>query len=156
VRSRSVDESRLASRASRFYAALVDLALLAVALCVGAMLAAMIDGRKDKAIVWIYGLGLVFLAAQWTLLSYSGQSIGKRWFGLRIVRCDSSRAGFFRVVVLRSWLFGVLGYVPSLGGVPWLVGPLFVFRSDRRCLHDVVAGTIVVSHSVGQTAFNAR
>jgi uncharacterized RDD family membrane protein YckC len=139
-----VDESRLASRATRFYAFLVDAALFGVALGIGAIMGAATGARNGTAVIWMLAIGLVCMAVQWSILTYVGQTLGKRWFGLRVVCCDGSRAGFARIVVARSWLFVVLGYVPSFGGIPWPADAIAIFRRDRRCLHDIVAGTIVV------------
>jgi len=35
---------------------------------------------------------------------------------------------------------GLLGLIPLYG----LVDILFIFRSDRRCIHDMIAGTQIV------------
>ncbi|MBI3550843.1 MAG: RDD family protein [Elusimicrobia bacterium] len=67
--------------------------------------------------------------------------------------------GFVANVLLRAWLNGLLAFISSvivmlpvilLGGpsvvlpVYALVDALFIFREDRRCLHDFLAGTRVV------------
>ena len=36
--------------------------------------------------------------------------------------------------------------IPKVGGVLALADILFVFRDDRRCLHDQIAGTRVVEY----------
>jgi hypothetical protein len=51
---------------------------------------------------------------------------------------------FVTGVLLRNWLFMLLQYIPGLGSVSGLVDPLFIFRADRRCIHDFVAGTKVI------------
>jgi hypothetical protein len=38
----------------------------------------------------------------------------------------------------------VLRLVPILGAIFWITDSLFIFRADRRCLHDLMAGTKVV------------
>ena len=43
-----------------------------------------------------------------------------------------------------NWVPKVMGAVPYLGMIFHLVDSLFIFREDRRCLHDRIAGTRVV------------
>lgn len=106
-------------------------------------------------------LGGVVLAVGWLLqlivqvwmLTTRGQSIGKRIVGLRIVKLDSSAPGFVHAWLMREFLMSAFGFVLSF--LP-LVGPLLlrpalhitdwcmIFRDDRRCLHDLLAGTRVV------------
>ncbi|HEX7499646.1 MAG TPA: RDD family protein [Polyangia bacterium] len=83
---------------------------------------------------------------QWTLIVRTGQSLGKKWTGIRIERIDGSRITFGTGVVLRNWVPKVMGAFPYLGMLFHLVDCLFIFREDRRCLHDLIAGTRVVRH----------
>jgi len=91
------------------------------------------------------GVACLGLAAfQAYLIATTGQSIGKRWFKIRIVKLDGSRVNFVTGVLLRQWLFALFQYIPRVGSVTGLLDPLFIFRADRRCLHDFVAGTKVI------------
>ncbi len=83
------------------------------------------------------------------LLTLRGQTIGKLCLGIQVVRCpEGSKAGFIKAVMLRSILFTILiftGFV-YFGGVGLsllLADCLMIFRKDRRCLHDLVADTLV-------------
>jgi uncharacterized RDD family membrane protein YckC len=92
-------------------------------------------------------LGAIGIAIyQWLLISRTGQSLGKKWTGIRIVKIDGSRVTFGTGVVLRNWVPKVMGAVPYLGMLFHLVDCLFIFREDSRCLHDHIAGTRVVRH----------
>ncbi len=73
-----------------------------------------------------------------------GQSVGKQACSSRIVGIDGQRAPLVRAVVLRTWAPLALPMLPWVGGLLAAVDVLFVFRRDRRCLHDLVAGTRVV------------
>jgi uncharacterized RDD family membrane protein YckC len=74
-----------------------------------------------------------------------GYSIGKRLLWIRIVRWDGAKIGFFRGVVLRSWLAVVLVLRPEAWLAYWLVNvALLCFRRDHRCVHDLLLGTLVV------------
>ena len=81
---------------------------------------------------------------QWNLIARTGQSLGKKWTGIRIERIDGSRITFGTGVVLRNWVPKVMGAFPYLGMLFHLIDCLFIFREDRRCLHDLIAGTRVV------------
>jgi len=86
----------------------------------------------------------VLLLVQVTLLVWRGQSVGKLLIGLRIVRLDGSAPGFVHAFVLRSCAPFLLEQVPLFGLIFWIVDTCFVFRPDRRCIHDLIAGTVVV------------
>ncbi len=92
------------------------------------------------------GVGfLIVLGIQIYLLTTRGQTMGKKLLGLRIVRFDDgSNPGFVKAFVLRAFVNGLIGAVPGLGPVYSLVDLCFIFRDDRRCLHDLIAGTVVV------------
>jgi uncharacterized RDD family membrane protein YckC len=81
---------------------------------------------------------------QWVLISRTGQSLGKKWTGIRIERIDGGRVSFGTGVFLRNWVPKLIGSVPYMGAIFHLVDCLFIFRDDRRCLHDHIAGTRVV------------
>ena len=83
---------------------------------------------------------------QWVLISRTGQSLGKKWTGIRIDRIDGLPISFGTGVALRNWVPKVMGAVPYLGALFHLVDLLCIFREDRRCLHDHIAGTRVVRH----------
>jgi uncharacterized RDD family membrane protein YckC len=90
------------------------------------------------------GVLLVVLAIQSYFIHTRGQSVGKRVCSTRIVGLDGQRVPFVKAVVLRTWAPLALPLLPVIGGVLSLVDVLFVFRADRRCCHDLVAGTRVV------------
>ena len=79
------------------------------------------------------------------LLAWRSQSVGKLLLGLRIVQAsDLAPAGFVRAFLLRGTVPFLLEQIPVLGLICWIVDSCFIFRADRRCLHDLVAGTKVV------------
>ena len=73
-----------------------------------------------------------------------GQTIGKRIMKVRIVRNDATRAGFSRIFFLRMLVPGLIGSIPFVGALFTLVDICFIFRDDRRCIHDLIADTVVV------------
>ncbi len=78
------------------------------------------------------------------LVHRNGQTIGKKLVGIKVVRTDSSRATLGRILWLRNVPFWVVSFIPVVGQVVSLVDALLIFRASRQCLHDQVAGTIVV------------
>jgi uncharacterized RDD family membrane protein YckC len=99
---------------------------------------------------WGVVAGTLLLAiniVNWTLLTRRGQTIGKIVAGTRVVMLDGTRAPFTKVVALRVWVLLSLSYIPGLNrlaGIVGLIDALYVYRADRRCLHDQLAGTKVV------------
>jgi uncharacterized RDD family membrane protein YckC len=79
------------------------------------------------------------------MLSLRGQSIGKWLTGIQIVMFQSGvPAGFVRAVLLRSVVMSVLGSIAYVGVGIQLFDILCIFRADHRCLHDLIADTMVV------------
>jgi len=133
----TVDEP-LADRGTRLAARFVDGGLYLGSLGVGA---------AGFAVGPMFGVGFVIMALlalvvyQWVLISSEGQSLGKKWLGIRIIKTDGSLPGFVHGVLLRSWVMQVAaGVIPFVG----LIDALLIFSDDRRCLHDHIAGTRVV------------
>lgn len=86
---------------------------------------------------------------QWILISRTGQTIGKKWMRIRVVKLDGSPVGFGDGVALREWVIRGIGFIPCLGPIVSLVGILMIFGQERRCLHDHIAGTRVVKTLAG-------
>ncbi|MEQ1919770.1 MAG: RDD family protein [Elusimicrobiota bacterium] len=84
---------------------------------------------------------LALLVVQLVMVSKHGQTLGKRFAGTRIVLKDTMENGGFVVNVLkRGFLNGLLSLIPGY----FLVDCLFIFREDRRCIHDMIANTVVI------------
>jgi uncharacterized RDD family membrane protein YckC len=106
-------------------------------------------GRGDPTIL-SWGVVLTFVCAlglgvtQMVLVSISGQTLGKKFAGTRIVNLDGSNPGFVGAVLLRSLVPGLIAIIPLVGPVFGLADILYIFSDDRRCLHDHIAGTRVI------------
>lgn len=99
----------------------------------------------------LLSLFVVFIV-QMALLATRGQTIGKIIMGIRIVDARTGEhPGWARLILLRTivnWLIsGTLNAVPLVGpglsGIYFIVDSLFIFREDRRTIHDLIAGTRV-------------
>lgn len=95
----------------------------------------------------ILGLGsLVLLGVQIYFLATKSQTIGKWVMNMQIVDNDTGQpANFVKSFVIRSFLNGLISCVPYIGGLYGLIDILFIFGDERRCLHDQLANTRVVS-----------
>jgi len=88
---------------------------------------------------------LILLGIQVFLLTTRGQTMGKKLLGIKIVNFDDeTNPGFVKAVLLRGIVNGLIGLIPVVGIVYSLVDICFIFRDDRRCLHDLLASTKVV------------
>lgn len=135
----------LATRGQRFLAQAVDMSTMSVlALLIGPG-----HGLVPKSVALVLAAALiVLLLAQMWLLWTRGQTIGKIALGIRIVRVDTqANGGFVTNLLVRTLLNNVLISLPLVGLLYGLADALFIFRNDRRCLHDLLAKTCVI---VGQ------
>jgi uncharacterized RDD family membrane protein YckC len=141
----------LADRGTRLGARMLDGLLFLPVLLPGAVimfLLAASDGRPAGATIVggaVCAMGWLGLAVyQWSLISRSGQSLGKKWLGIRIVRIDGRPINFTSGVILRSWVPFLIGLIPYLGMLFGLIDSLCIFSEERRCVHDGIAGTKVI------------
>jgi uncharacterized RDD family membrane protein YckC len=88
---------------------------------------------------WLmYGLGLVFDIAYWTILvGWKGQSVGKMMLGMKVVRVDGSRVGYGRAF-MRYWGYALCWLTFGLGflAIAW--------SKEKRGLHDLACDTMVI------------
>lgn len=146
-----------ADRAIRLGAKLLDSAIFAIPAIVFAIALPMMarksgDGSPQGvanivgmtlAVLFIaYVVGGLILNCIW--LHRHGQTIAKRLLKIRIVRTSGERCGLLRVIFARALPVGLLGAIPLIGWLFSLGDPLLIFREDRRCLHDLIADTMVV------------
>jgi uncharacterized RDD family membrane protein YckC len=139
------DEMRLplAGRGDRLLAKIVDRALY-LACLVPALVVAILQMRNALALAVVLGVLAVAILFIYnlTLLGDRGQTVGKRWLRIRIVRSDGGDADLGRLFGLRMCVPWLIGFV--LGPLFVLPDVLFIFGDERRCLHDMMADTLVV------------
>ena len=148
----TVDQSGdLASRGVRLGGAIID-GLVAMMVMLPAMYMfgywerAMVGEQTTSDLVLFSGLGFVaFVAAHGYLLATHGQTIGKRILGTRIVSVDDgSILPFWKVITYGYLPVQLLSIIPVIGPLFGLADSLAIFREDRRCIHDLIAGTKVI------------
>jgi uncharacterized RDD family membrane protein YckC len=141
----------LAGRGTRLAAAIIDgLIILALFWVVGVLTPwNVFTGQYAQAgflvILGMQALGFGLLAAinGW-LLAKRGQTVGKMLLGLRITRKDGSHPSLLHSLLLRYGVGYLISAIPLIGMFFWLVDSLFIFRANRRCIHDLIADTVVV------------
>jgi uncharacterized RDD family membrane protein YckC len=145
----------LASRWLRLGAALLDSIIGGLFIAPGFLMLFMagVFSQPDSANPALLLAGFVatasgfalLLAIQIYLLVTRGQTIGKKFLGIKIVNFDDeANPGFVKIFLLRMFVNGLISAVPFLGFFYSLADILFIFREDKRCLHDLIAGTKVV------------
>ena len=144
-------DTHLAGRGARLGAAIID-GVIAGIVSVPIMFATGVWGRAmngtlgivDMLLVQILGIA-VYLLIHGKLLASSGQTVGKKLVGVKIV--DHQTEGLVplkKIVTHRLLPIWAATLVPVVGNILVLVDSLFIFRNDRRCLHDQIANTKVV------------
>jgi uncharacterized RDD family membrane protein YckC len=138
----------LASRGTRLGAKFID-GLLLVACYVPIIVGAVMQNGSDVngvgvvlALLGIVGI-IALLVIQCMQLYSNGQTLGKKWLNIKIIRTDGSRMGFGRFLGLRWFVPAVLlGMV-----VPFfaIIDACFIFAEDHKTLHDKIADTVVVN-----------
>ncbi len=141
----------LAGRGERLGAALIDaVAILVVTLPV-AWLTGSFDGVMEgkqpgiglQVLNFVIGVA-TFLAINGYLLKTYGQTIGKRLLKLAIVDLEGRQPDWIPMIAKRYGVLWVASAIPFVGGLASLIDSLFIFRADRRCIHDLIAETRVV------------
>ncbi len=141
----------LAARSARFAASLVDgiIGLLyGIPIIYGLGIWTYMSAGQAPPIGLTVAAGvlgfLVFMLVHGYFLKASGQTLGKKLAGIRIADLDGRLPDFGKVVLLRYLPISVVSQVPVVGTFLPMVDVLFIFRGDRRCVHDLLAGTKVV------------
>ena len=149
---------RLADLGKRFLGALVDglVGIVFVGPGYGIMIAGAVPADQNNGpgplvyvgLLMILVGGLALLGTQIYLAATRGQSIGKYLLKTQIVDFETGvRANFVQCFLLRSVVNALIGAVPCVGGIYSLVDICFIFREDKRCIHDLLAKTCVIDIS---------
>jgi uncharacterized RDD family membrane protein YckC len=149
----AVHQSELADRSTRFVAALIDgLITLPIVFPLGFAIGAGVSyGLGESALTTLVspvlggamGIG-VFVALHGYLLATRGQTIGKMLLKIKIVRDSGEMVPFPELFLKRYLIIQVLSMIPFIGMFIGILDALFIFRSNRKCLHDDFAGTKVI------------
>lgn len=134
----------LAGGGNRGFAALVDFILVTL-IFVGALYGFSLLSNRFQAAGPFFGiLVLLTFTLAWSyfvLLEWlwQGQTVGKRLYGLRVIRDDGAPAGFVAVLVRN--LVRIVDFLPAFYGAGLL---MIIVTSRSQRLGDIAAGTYVV------------
>ncbi len=148
-------DANLAGRGERFGASLIDGLIMGMIIFplmfVGgywtAVMTAASEGHQvDIGTMLLWGvIGFaVLVVVQGIPLHASGQTWGKKMLGIKIVDLSGAKPSLGRLLGLRYLPLQVIANIPVVGPLAMIVDPLLIFRDDRRCGHDLIAGTQVV------------
>lgn len=142
----------LASIGNRFIACAIDHGIQILALVFLALIVILISNFSSFGDTiqnmpkWVIALGIViffvildgyFVAFEWL---WSGQTPGKRWMKLRVIREDGRPITFFEAMVRN-----LLRDFDIMPGLFYSVGLVSVFATEKdQRIGDLVAGTVVV------------
>ncbi|GHV54463.1 hypothetical protein FACS1894216_14530 [Synergistales bacterium] len=153
----SIPESMLADRFQRFAARVIDGLVLSITMTIFAFvfgLSAGVFASSGWAILAILmsvsfigciTVGYIaYLALNIYFLYRNGQTVGKKLMGIKIVSKDGGRASLPGIIFLRMLGMFILEIIPLIGWSIFFINLFFIFRSDRRMIHDFLAGTVVI------------
>jgi uncharacterized RDD family membrane protein YckC len=142
---------QVAGIGSRFLASLVDTIIVGllqfVILVLLILVLRALDGSTfaDQLSAWLVALlGLIAAIFYWGYyiffeMLWNGQSPGKRWVGLRVIRADGTPITLSESLIRN--LARIVDFLPAAYGVG--IVTMFIDRQSRR-LGDLAAGTLVV------------
>ena len=146
-----VGAQELAGRGMRLAAAIIDgLILLAIMLplmFMGGYFSGAMSGEQPgfgTQVMWAVLGFVIFVVVQGMPLNASGQTWGKKLLKMKIVDLEGRQPSFATLIVKRYLPVQAVSAIPFVGALIALVDVLFIVGEERRCLHDLIAGTRVV------------
>jgi uncharacterized RDD family membrane protein YckC len=142
---------QVAGLGSRFIATLVDTTIIillqVVVVVVASLIIAVVSSNaySDELSGWVIAiLGLIASLFSWGYyvffeMLWNGQSPGKRWVGLRVIRADGTPITLSEALIRN--LARLVDFLPAAYGVG--IVTMFIDKQSRR-LGDLAAGTLVV------------
>lgn len=142
---------QVAGIGSRFLASLVDTIIIGllqfVVLILLILVLRVVDGSgvANQLSAWLVAvLGLIAAVFYWGYyvffeMLWNGQSPGKRWVGLRVIRADGTPITLSESLIRN--LARIVDFLPAAYGVG--IVTMFIDKQSRR-LGDLAAGTLVV------------
>ncbi|WP_440069536.1 RDD family protein [Streptosporangium sp. OZ121] len=151
----------LAARRHRFAASLIDGLICFIAVSPVYLLLEDVEVPEESILVsylnpyagnpnWPIEVAITVLLATyfWVQHALWGQTLGKRLCRLKVVSSATGEPPSLRHAGIRALVYPIMMSVPYFGILLNLVDMLWIFGDPkRRCLHDVIAKTVVVDLS---------
>lgn len=144
----NLNEDKLASRWTRFGAVFIDGIIYMAVIMPILYLFGFWDLTQEASFVEtllinLLGFGVFSLINFFPLLKY-GQTIGKRVLGIKIATMDGQVPSLVKLLIFRTLPTYIIAVIPVVGGLLYIIEVLFIYRQDKRCVHDLIAGTQVL------------
>lgn len=147
----SASALNLASRWERLGAAIIDAIIVGIPTLILCFILGIYGGMVAMGgisfINKILGLAIgagVFLGINYKLIEANGQTLGKKLLGIKVVLIDGSKIPVQKYLTHRIAPVWLVTQVPFIGQLIGLVDALLIFREEKNCLHDDIAGTRVI------------
>ncbi len=144
------EQKELAGMGSRLGARIIDWILVVVASVIVLIVLFGGLGRTERGFFAALFLSLLVIAAivllyEWTMIAVLGQTLGKKWTGVKVVRADNGAVPGWGKSFVRWLIPGLVNIIPVVGNIAFLLVYLSpVFSKTRQGWHDMAAATVVV------------
>ena len=103
--------------------------------------------QATEPVYWSFAVFVIYALFNGYTLHTRGQTLGKMALGTQIVTHNEHQLLALWKVLFVRWLpISVLSSIPVAGGFVGLINALLIFKADKRCGHDHIAGTIVINY----------
>lgn len=135
----------------RIFGQLLEFALFFAPAALLGWLGMLSFGSEDGGKFFIGIYVIVFVIMQIRLVLERSQTLGQYFFNIQVFDIKKNkRVGFWRYMFIRDFIGKtlVIGAIPVINLVFMpiysLIDHLFIFRKDRRTVHDLIGGTRVI------------
>jgi uncharacterized RDD family membrane protein YckC len=147
-----MSDQELATRGQRLAAVVIDGLIAGIVTIILMMVLLPIMGTDTETMATSFTSTIIatalnigiFLLINGKFLAANGQTVGKKLMGIKIVSLSGGILPLKDVMLRRYAPPVLISIIPIIGGLFCLADVLCIFRGDRRCIHDMIAGTRVV------------
>jgi uncharacterized RDD family membrane protein YckC len=131
----------IVARSRRLKAYLIDGVVFWVAIIAGIILFLNnFEENNSFSILYIAIFPFIVTGLQLNLLFNSSQTLGKVHQNIIIIDSETGFRAGFGMLLLRVISSSIMRFIPPIG----LIDAFCIFGKERKCLHDMIAETVVV------------
>lgn len=157
-----IHDGELASRWKRFAGNLIDsflVALAALPFYAGLLFTYMyinpeyvdqpvtVMSELVETAVFFVWFAVMFIVINGYLLANRGQTVGKMLLKTKIVSDEGKLVPLSSLLLKRYVWVWIMQLIPIVGRLGNLINALAIFRENKKCIHDDIAGTKVIDVS---------